>query len=352
VPFSAVNVGGALLSRPCDGKTDDVPATNARVLAACAVVVMLALVIGGAHAGPAVVAEASDASPAGVAPPPAAPDGKSDLATAASGGSAPQSTLQTAPRAALETAPAEPELELHYDVYYSLLRLVTIASRSRVVENVYSLQSSMETVGLLGTLFPWTYRSEVHGRIDGERLQPDVFNSHSEIRDRVQQVSLRYDAAGPLVDEITPFDAAVLGQGEDYVRDEVSPEMRAGTIDPLTEIASVSQQLARGQGCAGVRSVFDGLRRYDVIYEDLGETTLEGSRYDAYEGRARQCRSRIKPIAGFWKPKEDEGESITSITAWMMPPVPGADPVPVRIAVEGRRGTLSIHLTKVGAATS
>ena len=43
---------------------------------------------------------------------------------------------------------------------------------------------------------------------------------------------------------------------------------------------------------------------------------------------------------------------MTSITAWMMPPVPGADPVPVRIAVEGARGTLSIHLTKVSAATS
>jgi len=274
---------------------------------------------------------------------------------------APPPSIQNAPGAAIQSAPpvapsgsapaqavAEPTLELQYDVYYSLLRLVTIASRSRVALDVYSLESRMETVGLLGTLFPWTYRSEVHGRIADRRLRPDVFNSHSEIRDSVQQVSLRYGESGPLVDELTPFDASVLGQ--DYTREEVPPDLLAGTIDPLTEIASVSQQLARGEGCAGVRSVFDGLRRYDVVYEDLGETELESSSYDEYAGRARQCRSHLKPIAGFWQPKEEKGESVTSITAWMMAPAPGADPVPVRIAVEGPRGTLSIHLTKVSSA--
>lgn len=253
------------------------------------------------------------------------------------------------PAAGPKRAP-EPALQLQYDVYFSLIRLVTIESRSTVEPDVYNLESRMETVGLISTFFPWTYRSEVHGRITDRQLRPDVFNSHSEIRDSVQQVSLRYGESGPLVDEITPFDASVLGQ--EFTRDEVPASLLTGTIDPLTEIASVTQQLARGEGCAGVRSVFDGLRRYDVVYEDLGETELEGSSYDAYEGRARQCRSQIKPIAGFWKPKEEKGESITSITAWMMPPRPGADPVPVRIAVEGARGTLSIHLTKVSSAAS
>jgi Protein of unknown function (DUF3108) len=252
--------------------------------------------------------------------------------------------------AAASPAVRESALELKYDVYYSLLRLLTIESRSKVEPDVYSLESHMETVGLIGTFFPWTYRSEVHGRVDGAKLRPDVFSSHSEIRDRVQQVSLRYDKAGPQIDELTPFDNNVLGQ--EYTRDEVPANLIAGTIDPLTEIAAMSQQLARGEGCSGTRSVFDGLRRYDLVYEDLGETTLESSSYDRYAGPARQCRSHIKPIAGFWKPKEEKGEPLTSITAWMMPPLPGFEPVPVRMSVEGERGTLSIHLTKVSSAAS
>jgi hypothetical protein len=241
-------------------------------------------------------------------------------------------------------------LELSYDVYYSVLRLLTIHSRSHVEPDVYSLQSRMETVGLAGTLFPWSYRSEVHGRVRDARLEPDVFSSRSEFRDTVQQVSLRYEGGGP-VGEVSPFDLDILG--EDYTREEVPVALRSGTIDPLTEIAALTQQLARGGGCAGVRNVYDGLRRYDVVYEDLGETELEESSYDAYAGRARQCRSRLLPIAGFWKPKDDaERDSVTAVTAWLMPPVPGAAPAPVRLIVEGRRGTLSIHLTKAKAAES
>jgi len=249
---------------------------------------------------------------------------------------------------ATATAPlpkvAATALELSYDVYYSVLRLLTIRSHAHVEPDVYSLRSSMETVGMIGTLFPWSYRSEVHGRVQGAKLAPDVFNSRSEFRDTVQQVSLRYGDGGP-VGEVSPFDLDILG--EDYEREEVPVELRNGTIDPLTEIAALTQQLARGGDCSGVRNVYDGLRRYDVVYEDLGETELEESSYDGYAGRARQCRSRLLPIAGFWKPKDDkERDSVTAVTAWLMPPLPGAAPAPVRLTVEGRRGTLWIHLTK------
>ena len=303
------------------------------LVTACALAAPLNVASGVAGAAPPVGSEAPAATLGG--------------ASSAEIRSAPEAAIQAAPPPTIQTAPPSPLLELHYDVYWSLLRLITIASRSRVGDGAYELWSEMETVGLVDTLFPWTYRSEVRGRIEGEALAPDTFSSHSELRDKRQQVILRYGPDGPQVDEATPFEGSALG--EEYTRDEVPVEMRAGTIDPLTEIASVSLQMAQGRGCAGTRSVFDGLRRYDVVYEDLGESELESSSYDAYEGRARRCRSEVKPLAGFWKPKDERGESVTSITAWMMPPVPGADPVPVRMEVAGKRGTLTIHLVKAVA---
>jgi len=307
-----------------------------------------------ALAGPQLVASvgvhAATVEPGAVAAQPAPPGPPSGGASpAAESRSLPEAAIQAAPPASIQSPPAAPPLELGYDVYWSVLRLVTIASRSRVGDGVYNLWSQMETVGFLGTLFPWTYRSEVRGRLAGNELAPERFTSHSELRDKVQDVALRYGPDGPEVEEATPFDRIALGV--EYERDEVPPEMRPGTIDPLTEIASASLQIAQGKGCAGVRRVFDGLRRYDVVYEDLGETELEGSSYDAYEGRARKCRSQVKPLAGFWKPKEEHGESLTAITAWMMPPLPGADPVPVRMEVEGARGTLTIHLVKAAPAS-
>jgi len=129
----------------------------------------------------------------------------------------------------------------------------------------------------------------------------------------------------------------------------VPPELRAGTIDPLTEITALARDLARGEGCAGTRHVFDGVRRYDTVYEDLGERTLEPSRRDAYRGPARVCRSHIRPIAGFWKSKDQQNEALTQVTAWLMPVRPGLSPVPVRLEVSGPRGDLEIHLGDVSS---
>ena len=67
--------------------------------------------------------------------------------TAATRLSAETSTPSPAPTAAASDAAVT--LQLQYEVYYSLLRLVTIESRTRVEPDVYSLESHMETVGLI-----------------------------------------------------------------------------------------------------------------------------------------------------------------------------------------------------------
>src|SRR5262249_36960273 len=166
-------------------------------------------------------------------------------------------------------AAGESDLDLRYDVYYSVFRVLKIESRSRIERDAYDVHSTMETVGLVGTFFPWTYRSEVQGRIDRGRLAPDRFQSQSQFHGRIQQVELRYEGADPVVDKLQAFTDDVLGKG--LRRDDVPPELRAGTIDPLTEITALAHDLAHGEGCAGTRHVFDGIRRYDTLYEDLAE---------------------------------------------------------------------------------
>ena len=223
-------------------------------------------------------------------------------------------------------AASESDLALRYDVYYSVLRVLRIESRWRIEQDAYDVQSTMESVGLVGALFPWSYRSEVQGRIEGGRLAPDRFQSRSEFHGKIQQVELRYEGADPVVGKLEAF------------TDDVPPELRTGTIDPLTEITALAHDLAHGEGCAGTRHVFDGVRRYDTVYEDLGEQTLKPSRRDAYHGPARVCRSHIRPIAGFWKSKDQRNEALTQVTAWLMP---------VRLEVAGPRGDLEIHLGDV-----
>jgi hypothetical protein len=112
----------------------------------------------------------------------------------------------------------------------------------------------------------------------------------------------------------------------------------------VTAEAVVVRRLAATGTCAGTVRIFDGLRRYDLRYDDLGVRELEPSRHDSYRGSARLCRASVDPIAGFLRSGEQAGERATEVLAWLAPPVAGAAPVAVRIELSGTRGTLHAHL--------
>jgi hypothetical protein len=98
--------------------------------------------------------------------------------------------------------------------------------------------------------------------------------------------------------------------------------------------------------------IYDGLRRYDLRYEDLGDVELERSRRDPYRGPARLCRATVHSIAGFLRTGDHAGERATEMSTWLASPAPGVAPVVVRIQVHGTRGTLNVHLSRVAPVSA
>jgi hypothetical protein len=171
-------------------------------------------------------------------------------------------------------------------------------------------------------------------------LRPSFYRVQSEYRDRAQRIDLEYGNAGRVGGGVD----GVLTDGE---RDDVPEPLRAGTVDPVTAEAAVAQRLAATGTCAGTVRVFDGLRRYDLRYDDLGVRELEPSRHDSYRGSARLCQASVDPIAGFLRSGARAGERATEVSAWLAPAVAGAAPVAVRIDLSGARGTLHAYLAEV-----
>jgi hypothetical protein len=118
------------------------------------------------------------------------------------------------------------------------------------------------------------------------------------------------------------------------------------TVDPLTATLS-----ALTLHCRGTVPVFDGRRRYDIRLTDLGDTDVPPSGSPLYSGRARRCRSEIIPLAGFWRVEPNQDERPTRLDYWIAAPKAGLPPVPVYLELSAPRGTLSIHLTALAAAT-
>ena len=236
-------------------------------------------------------------------------------------------------------AHAAQELALHYDVYYLVLPVLSVDVASSLDADRYSTTVSLRTAGVLGFFASWSSRATARGGIDRGVVRPSSYRVDSAYRDRTQQIDLEYGRAGMVHGAVT----GILTDGE---RDDVPGALRDGTLDPVSASAALGRRLAATGSCAGIVQVFDGIRRYDLRYEDLGTAQLPPSRRDPYRGPARHCRATIDPIAGFLRTGEHAGERATELDAWLAPPLDGAEPVTVRMDVEGARGTLHAHLAR------
>jgi hypothetical protein len=253
-------------------------------------------------------------------------------------------TRAAVPPVAEEAAPsaeagaASDLVSLRYEVSWSLVPLIEIESRTRVDGAGYAMEVTMETVGLVDFLFPWRASQEARGAVAAGSVAPTSFRSASEFRGRRQEVDLGYGPGG--LDRERVEGSTV----DPEQRAEVPPELRRDTVDPLSAVVAVSRKLTGEGTCAGTSRIFDGVRRYDLSYEDLGEQLVEDA--EQFGGRARLCRARMIPLGGFWRPPDREPDSLDHIDAWWAPPWPGADPVPVRLSLEGSRGTLDVRLVE------
>ena len=237
-------------------------------------------------------------------------------------------------------ARAPREATLHYDVYYLALPVVAVDVDAERDAGGYRTTVALRAAGILHALAPWESHVEADGTFEGGSVHPASYRVENAYRDRHQRIDLAYERGGAVR-------GAVDGTLTDAEREDVPAVLREGTVDPVSASALVAERLAATGTCAGTIAVFDGLRRYDLRYADLGPATLPASSRDPYHGEARLCRATVEPIAGFLP----AGERATEISTWLAPPVDGARPVAVRMDLTGPHGTLHVHLAHVGAAT-
>jgi hypothetical protein len=232
-------------------------------------------------------------------------------------------------------ARASQPLNLQYDVRYGPLRLVTLRTSIVLDAGRYRATSEMETVGIVGTVFPWKSEAMSEGLRREASLVPERHHSKGIYRGQSRTVDLEYGDSGAVLSRVDP-------KPENDWRDGVPAEMQQTTIDPLTAGLAVM-----ASNCSGRLPVFDGRRRYDLELTDLGEAEVESSSYHLYSGGARRCRAEVKALGGFWREDPRHSEKPTTLDYWIAPPRGDLPPLPVYLEINGQRGTLSIHLTAI-----
>jgi len=126
------------------------------------------------------------------------------------------------------------------------------------------------------------------------------------------------------------------------------------TTDVMTAALEMMQALPTSGKCEGESEIFDGKRRYKLIFVDEGKAELKKSRYNIYHGPATKCIVKVEPMGGKWhkKPRgwmsiQEQGKENGKMpTIWMANLSEDNPAVPVKIMVRTDYGALVMHMTK------
>lgn len=240
--------------------------------------------------------------------------------------------------------------KVHYDVYAGGIHAlqadldVNLSKKSR-----YSVSLSAKTYGLLGKLAPWQgiFESDGWNNLNKKLHEPENHKATTiwKKEEEVKQYSYNKDGT---------FKAYSLKDDRnDGSPRAVSDELTQGTMDVLTATLNTMVMIAGGNKCEGSTEIFDGKRRYELVFNYQKDVILKSSRWNIYDGPAIECTVEVKPVAGKWREKprgwmsiQEQGRERGKMpTVWFATVTEGQPAVPVKVLVKTSYGTLFMHMT-------
>jgi len=240
---------------------------------------------------------------------------------------------------------------LGYEGYLGGLHMLTAEVELARTEEAYRMETRARGRGLIGWFFEWSSNAVTEGEVDANgALKPRWHQRDIAQRGRhPKEIQIEYrDDGVPMVARMRVGDEAMFREAVE----------RRGTMDPMSAVTAIVDQMAAGATCGGQFPVFDGKLRYDVTAR-MGESgNLRGNKYMIYKGRAERCDLVLKAIDGFddddreANPRErgSPNDDTMVLTMWFASPVDGLPSVPVLASADTGYGGLRIYLARAETA--
>lgn len=258
--------------------------------------------------------------------------------------------VKAAPVTGVAVAHGKQNQVLTYEVYAGGVNAVT-ATLQVGYESAerYHMELEAKTKGFLEKIVPWSGTFETVGwRLPDGQERPELHKSTAVWRGESDLKEYGYGRDGSF-QFLKAYEA-----GKDVTPKKLDDTLTQGTTDALTAALEAMEGVAKKGTCASTAEIFDGLRRYELVFNQEAEDTLEPTKYNIYEGKAARCTAEVKPMAGKWhdKPRgwmsiQEQGRDKGSLpTVWLAEMEKGAPAVPVKIRVKTDYGTLFMHLVE------
>ena len=232
-------------------------------------------------------------------------------------------------------------LNVRYQVLYGGIRAASVDVEIKLAESSYEIVTASVTEGLMGWMTGFRSRAESRGS-----LTPNGTTLTSHRADNVWRGDKRFVRIAPAADGT--MNAEVSPPPEKDERDPIRPEQTTGTLDPMSAALRAVRALGRTGVCDQRVPVYDGRRRYDMVFDGTANDTVAGPHYS---GPALRCRYVTDQIAGFSRrPFFEQPDKPPESRVWVAALDPRLPPIPVRIEIESSIATTMVHLERYSIA--
>ncbi len=206
----------------------------------------------------------------------------------------------------------------------------------------YAVNSTVKTAGFFDSLYPFEAVYSTTGKIKKNEMETASYKYQSKSRFSKRSKELVYDKNGnPL------YRISSRNDKSKKVKIEENPN-NADTTDLQTVLAKLAKQYNDLRFCDSRMEVFDGKRRFDVIFKDEGIEELPANEYSDISGKAAKCSMYIDKLGS----KEDdllwELTSDRPIYFWLMEDKDKKMPFIARISInETPLGKLDAYAKKI-----
>ena len=240
----------------------------------------------------------------------------------------------------VQSAGAEPGVpRLTYATYIGGLNVFDLGATLAISAQGYRLQMSYRLTGVVGAVVHGEGMTTVDGRFQAGAAVPRQLFSSGSFRGRPYVTQLDWQAGRPVITRSDP--------PEETEREPVPLEQQLHTIDALSALASLLNQVATTGRCDGALHTYDGRRLSEFAARTVGEESLPETDRSSFKGTALRCDFDGRMIGGFSLDSDKaEMQRIQHGSAWFARVVPGDPPVPVRITFGARSfGEATMYLT-------
>ena len=156
--------------------------------------------------------------------------------------------------------------------------------------NSYSVKSEVKTAGMFNSLYPFKAKYFTDGKIKNNQLETAHYHYSSQSRFNNRHKELVYNEQG-----IPVYRISGKNNKEKKVKLEDSPKNQ-GTTDLQTVFAELAKQYNEVRFCDSRMQVYDGKRRFDVIFQDEGKEEISANEHSPYSGQATKCSIYIDKL--------------------------------------------------------